>query len=77
MKSKIQISRRHQKHLSFFRTCVPVLFVFSVVLVCTVMVWQYYALYEQLSDNRSKIEQGDFSFSFSCQKKNLLDIPHL
>lgn len=61
--SKVHISRRHRRHLPFFRTCVPILFVFSVILVCTVMIWQYYALYEQLTDNRSKIEQGDLSFT--------------
>lgn len=63
IQSKVHIARRHRRHLPFFRTCVPILFVFSVILVCTVMIWQYYALYEQLSDNRSKIEQGDISFT--------------
>lgn len=61
--SKIQIAKRHRKHYSFLRTCAPLMFIFSVFLLISLMYWLYFDLREQLSDHRSKIEQGDSMFS--------------
>lgn len=63
--SKIQIAKRHRKHYSFLRTCAPLLFIFSVFLLISLMYWLYFDLREQLSDHRSKIEQGECKQTFS------------
>lgn len=59
VQSKVQIAKRHRKHYSFLRTCVPLLFIFSVFLLISLMYWLYFDLREQLSNHRSKIEQGE------------------
>ncbi|XP_031624412.1 uncharacterized protein LOC116341445 isoform X1 [Contarinia nasturtii] len=56
--SKIQIAKRHRKHYSFLRTCVPLLFIFSVFLLISLMYWLYFDLREQLSEHRTKLEQA-------------------
>lgn len=57
--SKIQIAKSHRKHYSFLRSSATLLFVFSVFLFVSIMYWLYFDLREQLSDHRSKIEQGE------------------
>lgn len=64
--SKIHIAKRHRKHYSFLRTCAPLLFIFSVFLLISLMYWLYFDLREQLSDHRSKIEQGE------CKPTNMI-----
>lgn len=56
--SKVRIAARHRKNVSLFRTCVPLLFITLTFIMFSIMYWLYFDLREQLSDHRTKIQQG-------------------